>query len=130
MQQLKNLITNFVSKELPVIFERTLKKEITALGQVVARAVTPIVEKTISSVIAESVQKEEGVPPSDEAAKEKVGDATNKAEQEKKVDMEKLKKLKRDEEIATALTKHSKEKEVVVKAEDEVKAKSGTNLKA
>jgi enhancer of mRNA-decapping protein 4 len=57
VQQLTNLITNSFSKELPAIFERTLKKEITALGPVVARAVTPVVEKTISSIVAESVQK-------------------------------------------------------------------------
>ncbi|KAJ4816604.1 Enhancer of mRNA-decapping protein 4 [Rhynchospora pubera] len=57
MQQLTNLITNSFSKEIPTIFERTLKKEMTALGPIVARAVTPIVEKTISSVVAESIQK-------------------------------------------------------------------------
>jgi enhancer of mRNA-decapping protein 4 len=56
MQQMTNLIANSFSKELPAIFEKTLKKEITALGPVVARAVTPVVEKTISSVVAESVQ--------------------------------------------------------------------------
>jgi enhancer of mRNA-decapping protein 4 len=56
VQQMTNLITNSFSKELPAIFEKTLKKEITALGPVVARAVTPVVEKTISSVVAESVQ--------------------------------------------------------------------------
>ncbi|XP_078165596.1 enhancer of mRNA-decapping protein 4-like [Carex rostrata] len=57
MQQLTHLITNSFSKELPAIFERTLKKEITALGPVVALTVRPVVEKTISSVVAESVQK-------------------------------------------------------------------------
>uniref|UniRef100_A0A5B7AN20 Putative enhancer of mRNA-decapping protein 4-like n=1 Tax=Davidia involucrata TaxID=16924 RepID=A0A5B7AN20_DAVIN len=56
-QQMTNLITNYINKDLPTMLEKTLKKEIAALGPAVARAITPILEKTISSAIAESFQK-------------------------------------------------------------------------
>ncbi|XP_050226526.1 enhancer of mRNA-decapping protein 4-like [Mercurialis annua] len=57
MQQLTNLITNFLNKDLPSTLEKILKKEIAAVGPAVARAVTPILEKSISSAITESFQK-------------------------------------------------------------------------
>ncbi|XP_021637842.2 enhancer of mRNA-decapping protein 4-like isoform X2 [Hevea brasiliensis] len=57
MQQLTNLITNCVNKDLPGTLEKTLKKEISAVGPAVARAITPILEKSISSAITESFQK-------------------------------------------------------------------------
>ncbi|CAD5180946.1 unnamed protein product [Musa acuminata subsp. malaccensis] len=53
MQQLTNLITNVMNRDLPVMLERTLKKEISAVGPTVARAITPV----ISSVITELFQK-------------------------------------------------------------------------
>lgn len=56
LQQLTSLITNFVNKDLPAMFERTLKKEISSVGPALARAVTPIIEKSISSAIADSFQ--------------------------------------------------------------------------
>ncbi|WCJ34624.1 Enhancer of mRNA-decapping protein 4 [Euphorbia peplus] len=57
MQQLTNVITNSVSKDLPSTLDKTLKKEISAIGPAVARAITPILEKNISSAITESFQK-------------------------------------------------------------------------
>ncbi|XP_059667172.1 enhancer of mRNA-decapping protein 4-like isoform X2 [Cornus florida] len=56
-QQITNLIANYINKDLPVILEKTLKKEIAAVGSVVARAITPILEKNISLAIVESFQK-------------------------------------------------------------------------
>lgn len=56
MQQLSNLITNFVNKDLPSTLEKTLKKEVAAVGPAVARVITPILEKSISSAITESFQ--------------------------------------------------------------------------
>ena len=56
IQQLANLITNFINKDLPTALEKTLKKEIAAIGPAVARAITPILEKSISSSIMESFQ--------------------------------------------------------------------------
>ena len=52
MQQMANLITNIVNKDLPAISERILKKEISAVGPTVVRAITPV----ISSAITESFQ--------------------------------------------------------------------------
>ncbi|XVF28094.1 hypothetical protein REPUB_Repub14bG0165100 [Reevesia pubescens] len=56
-QQITNLITNCVNKDLPALFEKSLKKEIAAVGPVLARAITPTLEKSISSAITESFQK-------------------------------------------------------------------------
>ncbi|CAL9751523.1 unnamed protein product [Musa acuminata subsp. burmannicoides] len=53
MQQMANLITNIVNKDLPAISERILKKEISAVGPTVVRAITPV----ISSAITESFQR-------------------------------------------------------------------------
>lgn len=57
MQQITNLITNTINKDLPAILEKTLKKEIAAVGPAVARAISPTLEKSISSAIMESFQK-------------------------------------------------------------------------
>uniref|UniRef100_A0A6N2K0X9 Uncharacterized protein n=1 Tax=Salix viminalis TaxID=40686 RepID=A0A6N2K0X9_SALVM len=57
IQQLTNLITNCINKDLPTALEKTLKKETTAIGPAVARAITPILEKSISLAITESFQK-------------------------------------------------------------------------
>lgn len=51
MQQITNLITN-----TPAVFEKTLKKEIAAVGPAVARAISPTLEKSISLAITESFQ--------------------------------------------------------------------------
>ncbi|KAE8734233.1 hypothetical protein F3Y22_tig00000778pilonHSYRG00381 [Hibiscus syriacus] len=57
MQQITNLVTNCINKDLPAMFEKSLKKEIAAVGPVVARAIIPTLEKSISSAITESFQK-------------------------------------------------------------------------
>lgn len=56
MQQITNLITNYMNKDLPTMLEKTLKKEIALVGPAVARAITPVVDKTMSSAIMESLQ--------------------------------------------------------------------------
>ncbi|CAN0890940.1 Varicose-related protein [Linum grandiflorum] len=56
-QQLTNLMTNFINKDFPSALEKVLKKEVTAVGPAVARAISPVLEKTILSAIAESFQK-------------------------------------------------------------------------
>lgn len=55
-QQLTNLITNSVNKDISAVIEKALKKEIAAFGSVVARAITPNLEKCVSSAIPESFQ--------------------------------------------------------------------------
>ncbi|KAF8414304.1 hypothetical protein HHK36_002306 [Tetracentron sinense] len=56
-QKITSLITNFLNNDLPALLEKTLKKEISAVGSTVGRAITLVVEKTISSAIAESFQR-------------------------------------------------------------------------
>ncbi|CAN8270136.1 unnamed protein product [Cochlearia groenlandica] len=56
-QHIVNTTTNFMSKELNVMFEKTLKKEFAAVGLALARAVTPVIEKIVSSSITESFQR-------------------------------------------------------------------------
>lgn len=55
-QQIMNLMTNFVNKDLQAMLEKILKKEIAAVGPAVARAVTQILEKTVNSAITECFQ--------------------------------------------------------------------------
>jgi len=57
MQQLVTLITNSINKDIPANLEKSLKKEISSLGPVVARAITPILEKCLASAVSDSVQK-------------------------------------------------------------------------
>ncbi|XP_024021457.1 enhancer of mRNA-decapping protein 4 [Morus notabilis] len=56
-QQLTNLITNSINRDLPTMLEKTLKKEAAAIGPNVARSITPVMEKTVSAAITESFQK-------------------------------------------------------------------------
>lgn len=56
LQHIANVITNCINKDLPSLLERALKKEISALGPIVARALTPVIEKAISSAVADSFQ--------------------------------------------------------------------------
>ena len=45
-----------MNRDLPEMFERALKKEISSVGPVLAQGVTPVIEKSISSAIADSLQ--------------------------------------------------------------------------
>ena len=56
MQQLVTLITSSINKDYPAMLEKSLKKEISSLGPVVARAITPIIEKCLVSAVSDSVQ--------------------------------------------------------------------------
>ncbi|KAL7186813.1 hypothetical protein ACSBR2_028521 [Camellia fascicularis] len=56
-QQITSLITNCINKDLPAMVEKTVKKELAAVGPAVARAISPAIEKTISTAIAEAFQR-------------------------------------------------------------------------
>ncbi|XP_012078510.1 enhancer of mRNA-decapping protein 4 isoform X2 [Jatropha curcas] len=56
-QQISNLISNFVNKDLMAMLEKAMKKELSSVGPGVARTLSPVIEKTISSAIAESFQR-------------------------------------------------------------------------
>ncbi|KAH6807857.1 varicose-like protein [Perilla frutescens var. frutescens] len=57
MQQLTNMVSNCLNKDLPAIIEKTVQREVAKIGQSVARTISPAIEKTISASIAESFQK-------------------------------------------------------------------------
>ncbi|KAJ8542800.1 hypothetical protein K7X08_005323 [Anisodus acutangulus] len=56
-QQITNLISNCLNKDMAGLMEKLMKKELAAVGQAVARSITPTIEKTISAAISEAFQK-------------------------------------------------------------------------
>lgn len=56
MQQMTTLITSSINKDLPAMLDKLVKKEVSSLGPVVARAMTPIIEKSLTSIVADAVQ--------------------------------------------------------------------------
>ncbi|CAN7107147.1 unnamed protein product [Brassica rapa subsp. narinosa] len=56
-QQIVNAVTNFMSKELNALFEKTIKKEFATMIPALARALSPAIEKTVSSSVTESFQR-------------------------------------------------------------------------
>ncbi|TKY72296.1 Enhancer of mRNA-decapping protein 4 [Spatholobus suberectus] len=56
-QQITNLISNYVNKDMVSILEKIIKKEISSVGTTITRSINQVIEKTISSAITESFQK-------------------------------------------------------------------------
>ncbi|KAL8148784.1 enhancer of mRNA-decapping protein 4-like [Apium graveolens] len=56
-QQILNLVTNSLTKDLPAALEKMVKKEVAAVGSAVARTLTPTIEKTVSIAITEAFQR-------------------------------------------------------------------------
>ncbi|KAJ6313794.1 hypothetical protein OIU78_017438 [Salix suchowensis] len=56
-QQITSLILNLINKDLAAMLEKALKKELASVGQGVARTISPVIEKAVSSVIVESFQR-------------------------------------------------------------------------
>ena len=54
--QITSLITNCINKDFPAMLEKTVKKELAAVGPAVARTITPNIERTVSVAIAEAFQ--------------------------------------------------------------------------
>lgn len=54
--QITSLITNFMNKDLAVMLDKVIKKELAGVGPAVIRTITPAIEKTVTSVINESFQ--------------------------------------------------------------------------
>lgn len=55
-QQITNLISNYVNKDMVSILEKIIKKEISSIGTTITRSLSQVIEKTISSAITESFQ--------------------------------------------------------------------------
>lgn len=56
LQQIINVLGNFMNKDLPAALERIVKREVALVQTNVLRAVTPVVEKIVVSAITESFQ--------------------------------------------------------------------------
>lgn len=55
-QQMTSVISNCLNKDMVGIIEKIIKKELGAIGQVVARNIAPSIEKTVTSAISEAFQ--------------------------------------------------------------------------
>jgi enhancer of mRNA-decapping protein 4 len=55
-QQIACLISTSLNKDMPAMLEKSLKKEISSLGTTVARTTAPIIEKSLSSAVSDSLQ--------------------------------------------------------------------------
>lgn len=56
-QQVTNMISNYINKDMVSILEKIIKKEISSIGTTITRSISQVIEKTISSAITESFQK-------------------------------------------------------------------------
>ncbi|KAL8135516.1 enhancer of mRNA-decapping protein 4-like [Apium graveolens] len=56
-QQILNLVTNSLTKDLPAVLEKLVKKEIAAVGPAVSRTLIPAIEKAVSTAIPEAFQR-------------------------------------------------------------------------
>lgn len=56
MQQITNLLTNLMNRDMPAVLEKIVKKELATVQASVVRAIMPTIEKTVSSAITESFQ--------------------------------------------------------------------------
>ncbi|XP_061344322.1 enhancer of mRNA-decapping protein 4-like [Gastrolobium bilobum] len=56
-QQITNMISNYVNKDMAALLEKIIKKEISTIGTTITRSISQIIEKTISSAVTESFQK-------------------------------------------------------------------------
>ncbi|CAM6081699.1 unnamed protein product [Calypogeia fissa] len=57
VQQLTTMLSNSFTKDLPAALERVFKKEFASIGPVIARLVTPNIEKTTMTAITDAFQK-------------------------------------------------------------------------
>ncbi|XP_058114750.1 enhancer of mRNA-decapping protein 4-like isoform X2 [Magnolia sinica] len=57
IKQITGSISGSMNTKWPAMFKKTLKQEIAAIGPAGSRAITPILEKTVSSAIADSFQR-------------------------------------------------------------------------
>lgn len=56
VQQITNLISNYINKDMTSQLEKVIKKEISSIGTTITRSISQIIEKTISSAVTESFQ--------------------------------------------------------------------------
>lgn len=56
VQQITNLISNYINKDMTSQLEKVIKKEISSIGTTITRSISQIIEKTISSAFTESFQ--------------------------------------------------------------------------
>ncbi|GAU37077.1 hypothetical protein TSUD_378190 [Trifolium subterraneum] len=57
VQQITNLISNYINKDMSSLLEKIIKKEISSIGTTITRSLSQNIEKAISTAVTESFQK-------------------------------------------------------------------------
>lgn len=57
VQQITNLISNYINKDMSSLLEKIIKKEISSIGTTITRSLSQNMEKAISTAVTESFQK-------------------------------------------------------------------------
>ncbi|WJX23092.1 hypothetical protein P8452_12337 [Trifolium repens] len=57
VQQITNMISNYINKDMSSLLEKIIKKEISSIGTTITRSLGQTIEKAISTAVAESFQK-------------------------------------------------------------------------
>ena len=56
VQQITNLISNYINKDMSSLLEKIIKKEISSIGTTITRSLSQNMEKAISTAVTESFQ--------------------------------------------------------------------------
>lgn len=56
VQQITNLISNYINKDMSSLMEKIIKKEISSIGTTITRSLSQNMEKAISAAVTESFQ--------------------------------------------------------------------------
>ncbi|XP_045805523.1 enhancer of mRNA-decapping protein 4-like [Trifolium pratense] len=57
VQQITNLISNYINKDMSSLLEKIIKKEVSSIGTTITRSLSQNLEKAISTAVTESFQK-------------------------------------------------------------------------
>ncbi|KAK2448168.1 enhancer of mRNA-decapping protein [Trifolium repens] len=57
VQQITNMISNYINKDMSSLLEKIIKKEISSIGTTITRSLGQTIEKAISTAVTESFQK-------------------------------------------------------------------------
>lgn len=56
VQQITNLISNYINKDMTSLLEKIIKKEVSSIGTTITRSISQNIEKAVSTAMTESFQ--------------------------------------------------------------------------